>query len=409
MGSEMCIRDRFQPDREYSGKAGPVRWTRLSASANDGQVIQIPGEASQIEDAIFYVRRVFHSRQMLPVLIETGSDDGLTMWVNGRRILEKDIVRQATPAADVNEVVFQEGENTVLLKIRNQKGGAAFSLRVIPSRIPAFRLSIYGLLARLEAALIFFKSGDTKGVKERFAAMQRDGTLEALGQPVYAEHLRLGGPLTYVLEQIDRMLNKGDDLETSWCLLDAMQTVYPQSAKELAARYHRLGNLFRDKGKYDEAHAAYQKSIRLLPGWHLPYFERAVLFAKRGEDSKCTDAFAEATALFPDSIELQIAIAAFWLEEVNKAPRNPQLARDTAVIALQMSQRRNPAAWEVAARAFLACGEIEMAWDAVQNAIALEDTPGRRELQKRIAEAMRKSRDSDRPPSSAPVPPPKVL
>ncbi|MCX7934577.1 MAG: hypothetical protein N3A66_04875, partial [Planctomycetota bacterium] len=262
----------FQTEREYPGKAGTVRWTRLDAVANDGQIIQLAGDAAQKENAIFYVRRVFQSRQALPVLIETGSDDGLAMWVNGRRILEKDVARAALPASEISETTFQEGENIILLKIRNQKGGAAFSLRVIPSRVPALRLGIYGLLARLEAALIFLKTGDIKGVKERLAAMQRDGTLEALGQPAYAEHLRLGGPLAYVLEQIDRMLNKAEDLETPWCLLDAMQTVYPQSAKDLATRYHRLGNLFRDKDKAAEAAAAYQKAIMLLPRGFLPYF-----------------------------------------------------------------------------------------------------------------------------------------
>jgi hypothetical protein len=60
-----------------------------------------------------------------------GSDDGITVWLNGRKILEKDVYHPCMPDQERVELDLNAGDNQLLLKISNGvlDAGFYFSLR----------------------------------------------------------------------------------------------------------------------------------------------------------------------------------------------------------------------------------------------------------------------------------------
>lgn len=67
--------------------------------------------------------------QTLPLLL--GSDDGIKVFVNGKTVFRKELVRVSEPDQDRVPVQWHKGWNELLLKIENNEGGYAFFARVI--------------------------------------------------------------------------------------------------------------------------------------------------------------------------------------------------------------------------------------------------------------------------------------
>ncbi|MEW6358376.1 MAG: HEAT repeat domain-containing protein [Planctomycetota bacterium] len=71
---------------------------------------------------VAYLRSWVRSDKAQKARLETGSDDGLKVWLNGKVILEKNVNRGVKPGSDKTEVDLKEGWNTALLKV-TQGGG----------------------------------------------------------------------------------------------------------------------------------------------------------------------------------------------------------------------------------------------------------------------------------------------
>jgi len=80
------------------------------------------------EQCIAYLKTNVWSQKSQKVLFELGSDDGIKVWLNGKRIHKKNIMRGHTQAEDIVEVYFKKGWNSVLMKITQGIGGWGASL-----------------------------------------------------------------------------------------------------------------------------------------------------------------------------------------------------------------------------------------------------------------------------------------
>jgi len=67
------------------------------------------------------------------VLLALGSDDGVSVWVNGKRIHYNPVSRGLTLDEDQVEVAMNSGPNQVLVKVDQGIGGWAFALRITDS------------------------------------------------------------------------------------------------------------------------------------------------------------------------------------------------------------------------------------------------------------------------------------
>ena len=78
-----------------------------------------------------YAFTYIYSPDERDVPLSIGSDDGIKVFVNGKPVYKKLLVRISEPDQDRINIHLEKGWNTLLLKIENNFGGYAFFARVI--------------------------------------------------------------------------------------------------------------------------------------------------------------------------------------------------------------------------------------------------------------------------------------
>ena len=82
------------------------------------------------EDAVVYAHAYVHSETDQEVTLWAGSDDGLVVWVNGRRVWHNAVGRGITPDEDKVPIHLAAGWNRLLLKVDQAGGGWALAARL---------------------------------------------------------------------------------------------------------------------------------------------------------------------------------------------------------------------------------------------------------------------------------------
>lgn len=105
-----------QPD------AKDVKWKLVTAAGDQPGFVDFNKEVSQQGDQSAYMKCQIYSPKAQKALLETGSDDGIKIWLNGKVVLEKDVPRSLTIGEDKTIVDLQEGWNALLIQV-GQGGG----------------------------------------------------------------------------------------------------------------------------------------------------------------------------------------------------------------------------------------------------------------------------------------------
>ncbi len=118
--------DARQPPEE--NPAG-VRWT--PAPFVDGQ-IDLGAHYSGAYDVAVYARLVLHADQATTLHLAMGSDDGLAVFLGGKRVFAHDVLRGLKKGEDEIEVSLVPGRNELLFKVTQAGGdfGLAVEARV---------------------------------------------------------------------------------------------------------------------------------------------------------------------------------------------------------------------------------------------------------------------------------------
>jgi len=124
----------YPPEREidlarnYAGKNNkPVRWQEFKRFRL-GEMMDLD-IFNQKDDCCAYLYTEVQAAEPAALTLSCGSDDTLTIWVNGEKVHANDVVRGAAPDQDRVPVTFRAGKNTVLVKVCNRGGGWHFYLR----------------------------------------------------------------------------------------------------------------------------------------------------------------------------------------------------------------------------------------------------------------------------------------
>jgi serine/threonine-protein kinase len=108
-------------DKNYGGKKGrQVQWRPFSEFAV-GSIVNL----RRFEDndfAVVYLYHAFEASEPLELPVGLGSDDTLTVWLNGEKLLAKKVRRGVTPDEDHVTLRCKPGRNELLLKIVNHNG-----------------------------------------------------------------------------------------------------------------------------------------------------------------------------------------------------------------------------------------------------------------------------------------------
>jgi len=107
-------------DLKASYQDGKLSWTNQSAWV-DGQVQKLEGENSA-----FYLHRTVETSAEQDYFVSLGSDDGIQVWVNHKRVLSKDVARSAGADQEKVRLHLKQGTNELLIKISNGGGEGGF-------------------------------------------------------------------------------------------------------------------------------------------------------------------------------------------------------------------------------------------------------------------------------------------
>ncbi len=114
------------------------------------------------DDSCIYLYHEIDAREAAKMPISLGSDDALTVWLNGRQLLAHNVQRPAAPDQDHAVLPLKAGKNQLLVKVCNGGGDWAFYIR------PAFPAVLEAKFAsRLDRD---FPSGNPDGGNSQLAA-----------------------------------------------------------------------------------------------------------------------------------------------------------------------------------------------------------------------------------------------
>jgi hypothetical protein len=122
----------YPPEKEidrkktYPGKNGETAvWKDLDFPA--GKVVNLKRFKNN-DHAVVYLLHEFETPEAIELPVSLGSDDTLTVWLNGERLLANNVVRAAAPDQDRVTLKLKAGKNQLLVKVGNAGGDWAFYL-----------------------------------------------------------------------------------------------------------------------------------------------------------------------------------------------------------------------------------------------------------------------------------------
>jgi len=87
-------------------------------------------QGGRSEDAVAYAYTTISRKEPGRIFLSLGTDDGVKVWLNGKMVHRVAVVRALTFDEDVLVVDVNAGENRLLLKIQQGKGGWGFAVRM---------------------------------------------------------------------------------------------------------------------------------------------------------------------------------------------------------------------------------------------------------------------------------------
>lgn len=111
----------YPPEREvvltasYPGVGGEARWKK--AETDESGCLNFDGLFTPNDFVVGYALAYIYSPMRKPALLVTGSDDTITAWLDGTKILAKEEYRWASPDQDETQVTLEPGWNTLLIKV----------------------------------------------------------------------------------------------------------------------------------------------------------------------------------------------------------------------------------------------------------------------------------------------------
>jgi putative membrane-bound dehydrogenase-like protein len=110
--------------RRVEAKVGAAGVPQLDIRQLSGAV-QLPAD-----NVLYYFAVVAESASAQTATLHIGSDDGVQVWVNGKKVHDNKVTRALAPAQDKVPVELKQGRNLILLKVDQGNGDAGAILAV---------------------------------------------------------------------------------------------------------------------------------------------------------------------------------------------------------------------------------------------------------------------------------------
>jgi hypothetical protein len=124
----------FPPEQEfnfnasYTASSGRVKWR--NASVDEKGYLDFVKFFSPSDWVCAYAYCKVISPKATTAQLRIGTNDTVTLWFNGQKMLSKNIERTAAPDSDIIPVNLKKGENTILIKVCNTELNWGLYLRI---------------------------------------------------------------------------------------------------------------------------------------------------------------------------------------------------------------------------------------------------------------------------------------
>ncbi|CAL1517261.1 DUF4838 domain-containing protein [Chitinophaga sp. MM2321] len=108
----------------YPGNGSKTTWIKHENKASG--YIDFTSIFTPTEKVVAYAQRTITTATAKPMKFGVGSNDGVRVWINGKLVLDRPVARKAKPNEDIIDVNLKKGENTILVKVNQLKGGWGF-------------------------------------------------------------------------------------------------------------------------------------------------------------------------------------------------------------------------------------------------------------------------------------------
>lgn len=119
------------PDVQFHTAEESVRWVTLPAdhqAVHDG--VDFEALWGDRDHAAGYAMARVHARTALDAELRLGTDDTVTVWLNGRQVFAKEVYRLAAWDQEVLPVRLQAGDNTLVVKVAQDRNPWRLLLRI---------------------------------------------------------------------------------------------------------------------------------------------------------------------------------------------------------------------------------------------------------------------------------------
>lgn len=135
-----AFQKEFPPEKEIDFSKtyaeDKLAWVERPEFA-DGKIHGLNGE-----NCATYVARTITAAKAGPLMISLGSDDGIQVWLNGEKLLARNVARGTEPDQESVRLDLVQGENRLLLKINNGGGAYGFYFAVSKDQSGVYRVDL---------------------------------------------------------------------------------------------------------------------------------------------------------------------------------------------------------------------------------------------------------------------------
>jgi mono/diheme cytochrome c family protein len=132
--SKEAFNKAFGPENELNPlnyTTSELTWT-LRPEWPEGK----PQTLGSSPNSAYYLHRTLTTSKATRQALSLGSDDTISVWLNGEQVLHKEVYRGTQPDQERVELDLAEGENHLLLKIVNGGGPSGFYFKQLGSALP---------------------------------------------------------------------------------------------------------------------------------------------------------------------------------------------------------------------------------------------------------------------------------
>ncbi|MCS6977295.1 MAG: VCBS repeat-containing protein [Gemmatales bacterium] len=112
--------------KQYDGKGGKVAWRDVEFADGVANNLAIFG-GNLNNDAVVYLHREIEAKAAVELPVAFGSDDTLTVWLNGEKLIAENVYRALTVDQTKAVLKLRPGKNSLLVKVCQGGGDWAFS------------------------------------------------------------------------------------------------------------------------------------------------------------------------------------------------------------------------------------------------------------------------------------------